>query len=310
MRVFACLIALNEDLYIEEWVIYYRYGLGFDHLYVFDNSADNSLQSLLERFADFVTVIHYPGRKVQMEVYNRFLNSFLEPDTWVAFFDTDEFLVLKKHETIKDLVAAYSTHGGIVINWRLFGDSGKANYEPEPVTFRFLKGQTGVDVSCKSIVCIDRVEYMITPHHARYKDGYKGVDTNGIRVWDSRNPNGPADVAVLHHYFGKTREEFQKKRLRGRATTDRVRSDEEFDAHNKNDGFDDSAKKVYEKALAKLNGTSLSMTGMTYSPVDIDIKKTASYSMPKGTQIAIIVMSVVFLVCTVLAIYLAALNIK
>ena len=33
---------------------------------------------------------------------------------WVAFFDVDEFLVLKKHKNIKDFIEVYKDYNGLV----------------------------------------------------------------------------------------------------------------------------------------------------------------------------------------------------
>ena len=48
-RVALMAIALNEDPYIDEW-IKYNLMIGFDHVYIYDNSEGNTLAYLHESY--------------------------------------------------------------------------------------------------------------------------------------------------------------------------------------------------------------------------------------------------------------------
>ena len=41
--------------------------------------------------------------------------------TWVACFDTDEFLVMKRNTTLIDFLTKNCRSGAIAVNWILFG---------------------------------------------------------------------------------------------------------------------------------------------------------------------------------------------
>jgi hypothetical protein len=50
----------------------------------------------------------------------------------------------------------------------------------------------------------------------------------------------------LNHYWSKSREDFEIKRSRGRATCNLKRSDEEFKFNDRNEIYDDSMLKYAE----------------------------------------------------------------
>ena len=64
--------------------------------------------------------------------------------TWLAFFDVDEFLVLKKHDTINDFLMSHLPMGSLAISWYIFGTGNRDLYAPLPVTKRFMY-RDGVD---------------------------------------------------------------------------------------------------------------------------------------------------------------------
>lgn len=242
---------------MDEWIVYNLYGVGFDVIEIYDNSPDHKLKNMFGEHRGRVHVTHFPGKQQQHLAYEHMRQRVLHgPDpksTWVAYFDCDEFLVLKKHTTVQELVAEYAVAPGILISWYVFGDSKRLTYTPEPVTERFLLRDKNTFHFGKSIVRPALMKTIKIHSAVCLAEGEHIVDTN----WDpdlsleGLHPNGPADVAVLHHYYGKTREEYTKKRARGRATSDAIRTMEEFDNHNMNDVFDDSAKHVYRAALTK-----------------------------------------------------------
>lgn len=254
-RVILCCIALKEEPYLDEWLIYNLYGVGFDAVEIYDNSPDNTLKGRFNEHGGRVNITHFPGRGQQIPAYNHMLRRLQDAGdttTWVAFFDCDEFLVLKQHRTVQELMAAYDDTPGLYIGWYLFGDGHRTAYTAEPVTERFLYRQSIVHNHGKTIAKAGRMQSMQV-HHGRCK-GHPDeavVDTSRRPLADEVSVEAvrPADVAVLHHYFGKTRPEFLLKRNRGNFTG-KLRPHKDFDDHNFNEVFDDSAKHVYARALA------------------------------------------------------------
>lgn len=130
MKTALCAIGKNENDYILEFVEWY-YNLGFTKLFLYDNNDVDG-----ERFEDvigdyisngFVEIIDYRGKKVcQLEAYNECYKAHNSEYDWMAFFDCDEFLVLRDSSNISDFLSQDKFDGcGIVhVNWLCYGDCG------------------------------------------------------------------------------------------------------------------------------------------------------------------------------------------
>ena len=226
-----CSIVKNEEAYIDEWVDYHH-ALGFDNFYIYDNTDDFEMEQWGKLKGDHVEVIHYPGEAKQSPAYRDCSKRLTEGDngnhTWAAFFDADEFLVMKKHEHVSDFLEEHCAHGAIGVNWLEFHSSSWNLYSPAPMTKRFVyRTDFNPHVHIKSIARLDDIrglnpfeeEQDHHPHSVPLKDGFQTHDTNGRKVRGPSNRKGPIDVAVLHHYVTKSAKEFVLKRSRGRADT-------------------------------------------------------------------------------------------
>jgi hypothetical protein len=235
MKIALVCIAKGEDNYINEWVGYHL-KLGFDKIHIYEN--------------DWFSNINHPnvittavnGRRQQIPVYNNFINEYKNEYDWVAFLDVDEFIVLKKHNDIHDLMNEYSTESALGINWVFFGDNNQTFNGDYSVIERFTKRQKSPDGHIKSIVNPKKVIMMNVHSHIG-----QCVDTTGKRIDSSSfNPNGPIDVVQINHYFTKTKDEYIKKMNRGRADTGTYRDISDFDTHNINEIEDLTALNFYK----------------------------------------------------------------
>lgn len=242
MNVALVCIAKNEDNYIEEWIQYHLY-LGFDNIFIYENDWRANINSPL------VNTIPFDGIGMQEDAYNNFLTNYNYYYDWVAFFDVDEFLVLKKHNNVKDFLSDYSDYNGVAINWYLFGDNGQIeptnNYS---VLERFTKRRGEMDKHVKCIVKTN-VDDKYGIHN--FKE-ISVVNTKKNKVIGSFNNDFADDVAQINHYFTKSKKEWDIKRLRGRAPRNPTekqwfRSEHEFDSHNYNDVEDLTALKFFIK---------------------------------------------------------------
>lgn len=232
MNVALVCVAKNEDNYIQEWIDYNK-KLGFDDIIIYQNDWRTSIDE------PNVIKVEFDGINQQINSYNHFIKNNYGLYDWVAFFDVDEFLVLKKHKNIKEFISEYSEYNAIGINWFLFGNNGldKVNGEYS-VLKRFTKRQSQVNQHIKCIINY-RKDFIMTVHNPLFP----WVDTNKVVRSGPFNPDGPTDVAQLNHYFCKTQEEFVKKCNRGRADTFTKRNFSEFTGHNFNDIEDLNAYK-------------------------------------------------------------------
>ena len=212
-KAVVCSIQTKEDAYIDEWVDYHL-GIGFEVIYIYDNSVNYDLRNWgNKRFLDNVRVKHFPGFRKQLLAYKDCAKRAKKDGaTWAAFFDIDEFLLLKKNENINEFLVEYGpSKGAIGINWLIVGTSNATKYEAKPVTLRFqhTDPQNGANVHIKTIARVKEIKKFNTPHCAIFIDKTtKTIDTNGYTINGPFNRNMTTDIAVLYHYRYKSKEEF------------------------------------------------------------------------------------------------------
>lgn len=235
-----CAIVKQEHLYIDEW-IQYHLKLGFHHIYLYDNDEEEPHAYIEERYKDKVTVIQFLGKCRQMIAYNKFIREYTGKHRWCAFIDIDEFIVLKHHKNIISFLDDYCQSGAIALNWVLFGSSNHEKYENKHVLERFQRRQVGVDKHVKIIVCLNDTLQTLSPHNCLLINGYtKDCDLNPVKAYF--NYQGNDNVACIHHYFTKSKEEYRLKCKRGRADMlNETRTEEEFEEHDRNDIIDTTA---------------------------------------------------------------------
>ena len=219
-----CMIVTDEEAYLDEFVDYHR-ALGFDAFFVYDNTAGFEMRQWGALKGAHVRVTHFPGPARQMAAYAACGAAVAATGDfeWAAFLDADEFLVLKRHADVADLLAAHCPRGGLGVNWFVFGANGWNVRAPEPVTRRFLYRDAGVNPHVKTLVRVDDMaEFRRTdPHNfVVLKDRMVLRDSNGKDIEGPFNERGPADVVVLHHYHRKSHKEYFWKRRRGRSDLD------------------------------------------------------------------------------------------
>mmetsp|Transcript_19097 Transcript_19097/g.41347 ORF Transcript_19097/g.41347 Transcript_19097/m.41347 type:complete len:452 (-) Transcript_19097:1107-2462(-) len=225
-----CGIVKDAEQYLDEWVDY-NFGLGVHTIYLIDNSKEHDLKNWQDkrRSAGYsVRVMPKPGTHRQMYAYHMCAAEFKEDHTYMAFFDVDEFLVLKKHNTIDEFLQQHLTKGSLAISWYIFGTGFRDMYAPLPVTKRFLyrdgvlkhDRHQGAWYNVKSILKLsDYGGYPQSPHSMKTNKATAGsdkawTDTNGKGDFDkigAANYDRPVDVAVIHHYKYLSPKEFYWK---------------------------------------------------------------------------------------------------
>lgn len=224
MRVALVCIAKNEDNYIQEWIDYHK-KVGFDDIFIYQNNWRWSGES------ENTHKINFDGKNLQIVAYNNFLQSYKDQFDWVAFFDVDEFLVLKKHKNIKEFLKDYSDFDAVGINWVLFGNNGHTKVDSEySLIKRFTKRQSDVNQHIKSIVKMSKNINMII-----HNPTTPWVNTEKQYKLGPFNVNGSIEIAQINHYFCKTEDEFIEKINRGKADNPTIRTMDEYEHHNFNE---------------------------------------------------------------------------
>ena len=240
MKVNMLCIAKNEDRYIDEWVQYHK-KLGIDEFYIYENNWRCNLNY------EYINKIPFDGNAKQIPAYNHYFENYSDKADWVVVIDIDEFIVLKKHNNIKELITDYDNGqvDGIGINWVLFGDNGldKVYDDNYSVIDRFTRSGASPNRHVKVIVkSIKDLKYK-NPHTPEH--GLKIIDTSHNRIIGPFNCTGITEVAQINHYHTKTKEEYLAKINRGRATTTKFKNVSNFNPHNQNEVEDLQAFNFY-----------------------------------------------------------------
>lgn len=248
----AVLIMKNEGKYIKEWLNYYHL-LGFEKIYVFDNESNDDTYEVLMPFIKkgYVEYHQIKGKARQMDAYNKALNISRKETRYLAILDADEFIFLPNENDdflikINKLFHNDSHVGGVVINWLIFGSSG---YKKKPnglVTQTYMyhsKANFKINKHVKTICNPRKVAGVLNPHYVEYNLGMYSVNTNGDIIRGAFSEYNPNTSIRLNHYFTKSKEEFIKKRARGMADQNKIRSMSDFNLHDRNEIFDDSMKR-------------------------------------------------------------------
>lgn len=135
----------NEGPFILEWLAWYRM-LGFQHALVMHNDCtDHSPQllRLLERHGFLAQKSHEPdpARPPQPQAHIKARrHPLVQAAEWAFVCDADEFLVIHKGDgSIGALVDNGNLQAaGVIVNWSIFGSSGRARYEDGLVHRQFL----------------------------------------------------------------------------------------------------------------------------------------------------------------------------
>jgi len=233
LEIAICAVAKNENLYIREWVEWYK-NLGISKIFLYDN---NELEG--ERFEEvisdyiengFVEVIDRRGivkslisdkngTTVQGKAYQDCYYSNYKEFDWLFFFDIDEFISLDyKYNNIFEFLNDFKDFDGIKVQWRMFGDNGKLFFENKPVIERFgSKDNVGYDNHIKSILkCKSYSFNLIFCAHGSLNIELVTVNLNKKRVKSPyMDSMAYKDLPVyLNHFYSKSTEEFIKRKYK------------------------------------------------------------------------------------------------
>ena len=233
MKTVLVCIAKNEDNYIKEWVDYHL-KLGFDNIFIYENNwrCNVDFQS------DKVIKIPFDGNVKQLESYHNFIIHHTDKFDWAAFFDVDEFLVLKKHKSVNDFIEEFKNENYLAINWVFFGNNNHTKVENNnySVLSRFTKRQIEPNIHIKSIFKLDKNHRFEYPHNLK---NIPWSTTNGIKGKGPFNHSPDISVVQLNHYYSKTFEEYKEKVERGRADSSKSRLLSEYEHYSNFNEIDD-----------------------------------------------------------------------
>lgn len=223
----VCLIIKNDHDYIREWIDYYRL-IGVDHFYIADNNSSPPLREILSDYIEHGIITYTYDTRVgpQGYVYNECLRNYGDQNKWIAFFDSDEFLLLKQHDSIRDFLVNYEEFGAVSIPWYLFGSNGHVEKQKSILPSYTTRHP---ESSCyKTIVQPKAVIHFSVHHVDEFQPGYYAVDPALNRVEGAITQHQVSDVAQLNHYFLRSLRDYEEKIARGPSAGTTNRTMEEF----------------------------------------------------------------------------------
>ncbi len=209
----------DENTYLFENIEYHS-KIGVDHFFIYDNQ---SLRPLKHDFKNHknVTVIDWDDNKKSSHcrAFDNCLIHHGHKSQWIGFIDTDEFLVIKKHNNIKKFLKGFEQFAALGVNWKCFGSSGHIKKQRSIIESYTIAKNVGDNKHIKSIV---QPKWTIgtnkNPHAFKYSDNKFCVNENKERItgpWHTPSHK----LIQLNHYVTRSREDFELKRKRGGGNT-------------------------------------------------------------------------------------------
>lgn len=225
-RIALCAIVRNEFRSLVEWLAHYK-ALGIGEFLIYDNDSTDGTTDLLRALDDAGELLHLPwphtvGARPQRLAYEH-ARKHSDAD-WLAFFDADEFLLLKQDATMADFLSRFADDvSAVAVNWIVFGSGGQTRYRPAPVTERFTDALPPDAAQNRTVKAVGRrVRLSGTGiHRVAVAEGRYVLPSGAKAEFDGLTASVVPEVSVaaLHHYAVKSLEEFGEKRARGHANS-------------------------------------------------------------------------------------------
>lgn len=221
-KLAVCAICRNEADYVLEWVSFYL-STGFDYIFIYDNVSTDGTSELLAALDNAGTIrrVHWPRKDripPQRDAYNHFIENYAARFDYVLICDLDEFLFVDSAGGVNELIdaaeAKFGTVGAIAFPWLIFGSAGETSKRPGLVMDRFRKCGDMVAPEVKTMFN-PRCTFNFRTHIADLVAGsyidsdlrpYVAEADMPIRLVEPRN-----GLARIHHYYTKSREEWDKR---------------------------------------------------------------------------------------------------
>lgn len=230
-------ICKNEKRYLREFVAYHL-GMGFDRVVIGDNN-DPDGEEYSELLADFiehgqVQLINLRGKEgFQKEFYNT-ITDYGVRYQWGAYIDADEFITFspeaneKYKHNIKNFLFDEKNRKIRIfkLNWMMYGDNGKIEYEDAPVTERFPEPLPDCEENehCKSILRGDVMPYFEYSPHATNGIGHQYTPSGKDVGPGPFNEKKDYSILYVRHYYTKSLQEWCEVKM-GRGYADYKRTE-------------------------------------------------------------------------------------
>ncbi len=268
MKSAVCLIVRNEVRDIAEWIAFHAL-IGFDAQIIFDHQSDDGTGAVIKSATALHDIRYHhwtdASQRSQVAAYEAACAAYKLEFDWIAFVDSDEFLIPAEAQPVNDFLARFEGWSGVAVHWALYGSSGHDAFPPSLVVDSFT-GRAGTDFfACRHVKSIVRPRFVarcLNPHCFDLAGDRLGsyCDTHGrvVQWWPAPEQGGilpgvslePPDYSVcrVNHYFTRSRAHWAAKLKRGYPSDVAIRRMAEFIEYDRNEVQDPIARR-YVPAL-------------------------------------------------------------
>jgi len=275
MKSAICLIVRNEARDIAEWIAFHAL-LGFDTQIIFDNASDDGTARIIRAAAGLhdIRTHDWPNRSAQSQIaaYQATCEAYRLEFDWIAFIDSDEFLLPVEDIKINDFLIRFDRWSGIALHWAVYGANGHDDMPPGLILENFTRRADETFFAARHVKSIIRPGFAnacLNPHcfdlRGHIDGSYCDALGRSMQWWLAPECGGilpglshePPDysVARVNHYFTRSRAHWLAKLRRGYPSDVAIRTMAEFDEYNRNDIADPIATRylpALREAVARI----------------------------------------------------------
>jgi hypothetical protein len=259
----------NEEKYITEWLAYYHL-IGIENFIVFlHKNTDNSYEVIKNlSFKDQIQIIKIEEENsIGIHFQNNILRQAIELcDTeYLIYLDIDEFLYLNNNHYINDFLANYKDIGGIAIYQNIFGSCGHIispkglvienyvhrNYDNIHLSKTSLLFLKPVDLFAEVKILLNKntIQHIRTIHDIVCS---KKIITQDGSLFQKHKLKRTTDNICIHHYFTKSKNDWEFKTGRQRISGSSKYSNDFFEYFSNQNYLDENLKNKYASKIKAL----------------------------------------------------------
>ena len=273
MKSAICLIVRNEARDIAEWMAFHKVA-GFDAQIIFDNRSDDGTTEIVKAAATRLDIRyhHWPhsGPDSQVMAYEAACTAYRLEFDWIAFVDSDEFVVIAGGETVNAYLARFDGWSGVALNWAIYGSDGHTEF-PDGLVLESFTRRARADFfparHVKSIIRPGFAARCLNPHcfdlRGHHLGSYATPRQKAMHWWPAPELGGILPgvglevpdyrTARVNHYFTRSRAHWLAKLKRGYPSDVAIRKMAEFDEYDRNDLQDAIPEVVIDAVREEIN---------------------------------------------------------
>jgi hypothetical protein len=255
MKSAICLIVRNEARDIAEWIAFHVM-IGFDTQIIFDNQSTDETAAIIKAAAGLHDIRYHfwpnASQKSQVLAYEAACQAYKLEFDWIAFIDSDEFIIPTDDIPINQFLARFEGFSGVALHWAIFGANGHVDFPQGGVLESFTRRAEVDFFPARHVKCIIRPAFAgscLNPHCFELRGDRFGsyCDANGQKMhwWPAPEAGGlipglshdgpDYTFCRINHYFTRSRAHWLAKLKRGYPSDVAVRKMEEFETYDRNE---------------------------------------------------------------------------